>query len=1143
MKDKCMKMLKKFSLSVLLLSSFLTTHSVLAKKIYDPMSYDPDAAISAPYQDEECSPSKPKATIDYSIADMRHDFETLTKGSPIKSFSKIDMNPIDRTLHLDGVIEFPKSLMVKLDGLTDFTNRTDHQFSIILGFSLYNPSKRISIHVKKFELDKIDYSKGASIIANIVPAILANRSFINYFMDSSKVPTDYSEKDTSAMIKRFLDEKIIEFRNERLHIELNLKNFSKFEWYGNEGNYRVWQSSPVYLEKTKESSAFRIALGCTKYNDDFKNLVRKEYSKGKKEFLAYKENQYLDHEWKNKNIQEFIAVRTQHIIDNIGIQNWTKKETLEIESLKNHVQSRMREALDRKNSYFQDEPERAFARFVKESDDYTKSFMLDLKLNHVLRNEYLSVGRSGNDMPFSIQRFSQNSVNQFTNFFRDFEFDKMQLFPELNVVINPSLPGVSLRGVINMDINTLIELGLSDSGIDFSAQIGFDPDTYKSGLPFEMSLKTEMMKENSTLGLDIQSVFIGKGAHKIRLDPQGDNGDFLVELTKMAAVNILKSFMMSEAADTGEEVDANKLREALFSKIQKYRSKFLNKDQSAESLIDQLIKVKEFDLNNPFNETPAKVAEGKLTAFFKNIIGYDHETGRITVNLTPRNFSEKIFYAKNNIHLWSLTPIFMKDHEKTFFEVAVGDNEVTKSYKNYLQTRDIAIESQTFSSNGGNIHDESKVDYHLKLDLPQFKEMINSILTASLEPHRNQIMDNLDDVEEGSFQMLEDLVITAHEDNVLSLTIKMNQVKKTKNGSFKKFFGKIIGRNYNDFNIENKRSSVEVKIQISAVNANHYKEEILEISPNEVFLGDTFLKVDLLTAGMKQENPGLFGQMMNGLIGEINVTNSSLKKLVLKMIGGVLNPSDEKVNGNTVLGGVHLNKFAKIYTYTGEIFIQLNPRLAGPVWDFYMVSNDKTQSGKDIGINIDHQKQSISFDFTSAFNPSTVDKIKLYEILKEANNLTKSLDDKKLYSDLESLELFNKVFYDSDESLHHKFIQTINQYDALAYLHELKPYRAYEFTSSGAELMHVAASAYALHHLMDKLETMVFNLRNDSYVDQMRELKEELRKKYIEPNMEFYESYFHQNNKTMIKKDITDWNHLVYPDALFAEKIFEYIKP
>ena len=185
-----MKMLKNFSLSVLLLSCFLTNHSVLAKKIYDPMSYDPGAAISAPYQDEECSPSKPKATIDYSIADMRHDFETLTNGSPIKSFSKIDMNPIDRTLHLDGVVEFPKSLMVKLDGLTDFTNRTDHQFSIILGFSLYNPSKRISIHVKKFELDKIDYSKGASIIANIVPAILANRSFINYFMDSSKVPTD-----------------------------------------------------------------------------------------------------------------------------------------------------------------------------------------------------------------------------------------------------------------------------------------------------------------------------------------------------------------------------------------------------------------------------------------------------------------------------------------------------------------------------------------------------------------------------------------------------------------------------------------------------------------------------------------------------------------------------------------------------------------------------------------------------------------------------------------------------------------------------------------------------------------------------------------------------------------------------------------
>ena len=113
MKDKCMKMLKNFSLSVLLLSSFLTNHSVLAKKIYDPMSYDPDAAISAPYQDEECSPSKPKATIDYSIADMRHDFETLTNGSPIKSFSKIDMKfclfLIDKSTY--GIFIFYKILL------------------------------------------------------------------------------------------------------------------------------------------------------------------------------------------------------------------------------------------------------------------------------------------------------------------------------------------------------------------------------------------------------------------------------------------------------------------------------------------------------------------------------------------------------------------------------------------------------------------------------------------------------------------------------------------------------------------------------------------------------------------------------------------------------------------------------------------------------------------------------------------------------------------------------------------------------------------------------------------------------------------------------------------------------------------------
>ena len=90
--------------------------------------------------------------------------------------------------------------------------------------------------------------------------------------------------------------------------------------------------------------------------------------------------------------------------------------------------------------------------------------------------------------------------------------------------------------------------------------------------------------------------------------------------------------------------------------------------------------------------------------------------------------------------------------------------------------------------------------------------------------------------------------------------------------------------------------------------------------------------------------------------------------------------------------------------------------------------------------------------------------------------------------------------------------------------------------------MHVAASAFALRHLMNKIVDTAFKLPNESYIERVKEIQRELGQKYISPNVEFYSQYFHSNNSKMLKKRITDWNHLVYPDALFAEKVYEGLK-
>jgi len=57
----------------------------------------------------------------------------------------------------------------------------------------------------------------------------------------------------------------------------------------------------------------------------------------------------------------------------------------------------------------------------------------------------------------------------------------------------------------------------------------------------------------------------------------------------------------------------------------------------------------------------------------------------------------------------------------------------------------------------------------------------------------------------------------------------------------------------------------------------------------------------------------------------------------------------------------------------------------------------------------------------------------------------------------------------------------------------------------------------------------------------MEEIEKELTQKYIIPMKNKYAASFEKNNDKIVSKKITDWNYLIFPDAIFAQKAFEYI--
>ncbi|EQC45271.1 hypothetical protein [Bacteriovorax sp. Seq25_V] len=1127
---------------ILLLAAFLTVSTFSTKSFaYDLVDY---GMIGTTSEEGLIKVDLPLPIIESEIQSM-----LLGDDSYIKSIDVLKLDPINRTLTFKGEVEMPESLLLTMEEKAGDKLKKKHDITLVITFPsarLLSASKYVQFKINRLELDGVDYSKGMNIISNVLPALLINRSLVNYFIDETKAPTDYSDKDISLLVKTFLETKAVKFRDNTISIRFNLSEFMDLKRFSYLEELRLWHFSPILIKGTKDRVAFRIEAGLGKPGKNWIAAAKERQDSDVKDLKELRKELYNQFKYTvalDKEINSYIDSE----IDRIGLDNWTIRTEREIADLKSSISQRARKFLTTDDEIFTADPEMAYYDFKKEYKEYALNGLLDIKKRLNLEILKFEGGSNNKNLPLATKRLSQKAVNQFTNYFRDFEFDNEQLFSSLNVVLAPQLPGVVVRGEVNLNINSLLEMGLEGSGIDFAGpKVRFDEKTYGKSLPFELTLYSDL-QDHSVLELDIKNLSIGTGQNRVVFANNSKNGDFLKEFSKMTIINVLKTYMMSDPlASTDSEGDTltyDDIRIKLFEKIEVFKNNILGMNtKNLKGQLSDLIKIKALELNNPFNETPAQIAEAQIVEFFKDILGYDRTTGRIKIRLSPSIFADKIMNSDNNINIWNFEPLFDKKMDKTYLELSVGDGNRSKQYLKYLKERPENKDSQSFAGTSGNINNEGEVDYHLSLNLNEFEKTANIILKDSLSVQTEQVNLALDKDEESEMSLLEDITLKATADNSLVLNFTLLSIEKSKKGLVRRIFS----NRDNQYDIEKSRSKISAKLKLTAINKDLYEKEILEKSPNEVFLGSTLLKVDLEAIGKSIENPGLLGKLMNKMIGNVNLNNSflgiNLKSILLKVAGPFLNERKED-NGNTVLGGFRLNQFMKVYTHSKEILLQINPRFAGPVWDFY-ISQNGLSNGTKVGVIVNSKDNTISFDFKSAFALSTVDKIELYKIMKDAEELSQLKRDNLI--DVEKLSYYDKIFYNSDSSkpsLYHRLVKILEHYDNLVLAHSMDQDAkkiSFEYTAAGAELMHIAAASTALRNVIRIFQDDSLILTGN-YELRMSEIEKELTEKYITPMKKIYSENFEANNRKILRKNVTDWNYLVYPDAVFAQKAYEYI--
>ena len=1098
-----------------------------------------------------------------------------TDGTQIKKINRLDFDPIKRLVMLEGVAELPADIVFDMNdiaGAGDFP--VEHQFN--LSFKLGSAKKLaktryFSIEVVEFKLDGHSYLNAFHRLSQYLVGLLVNTSFMNYMLDV-KPEMAMSEDNLSIQIKQLIEKKGLRFRGNTISFKLDLAQIPQLSDFAGFEDLRLWQFSPVLFKGSNEIIALRVEAGlgipAKSWFDNVKSRLEfdsRTLSEVRKElYQEYSNTSVLKEE-----LSQFIETKKK----DMGLVALNTREQNAIEKINTFVDQRIRKNLTLKNPLFEADPEETYELTKRDAKEYIINSLSHLKVKYALERKVRAGGRNAQGLPFIEKRLSQTTMSQAVRFFRDFEFNNEQMFPEIEVVFAPHIPGVILRGIMNMDINFLMEMGLEGSGIEWSkTPWRAAPDIWGAGMPFEISLRMQMLDEG-WLGLDVENFSILSGSEKTYLSKATGHGAIMANWTKMAIVNTLATMLIEDptASTPGEAPVEDNSYEKLIKKIDSQGSTYRQMIQElSDGNLKALVDMAKIDIEkNPFIETGKEEVQGRAELFFKNLIVYDEKDELLKIKLDPRVVSDTILASENNVQVWNMEPIFDKKLNQVYLDLAVGNQTRTKGFLNNLLKRQENQDSQEFVGID-ETREFSKRDLNISLNLKSFESLVNGILADAFQQQRKDVKASLQSDSEQSYYLIQDLNLSVVKDGVLKINTTISHITKSKRAWINpaRWFG-------DTWPVKQKTISASVVARLSVDELSKYKDEI-EFSENEIFLGNEVLKLDLLNAGVKFEGQtSVLDKIVNLVASDIDFKSSSvakkLKTILINFSKGYLHSQDPNKNGSTQLAGIRINKFVKLFGHKEELLIQLNPHAMAVAFDIRLLPNQK-QNGVDLGLNLKKSKNTISFDFSTSGNMASVDKGEMLRVMAKAIEITNPYLNAKTPEEFKKLmrdnTLFDRLVYNSDYtklSMFHRLSKLLSNYSGVSDI--VKPdtsvveqinaqigsefgleggkFNSTRITASGVELMYFLSSSLVLSEIIMAVVNKAKELdvyHDVNYINVLESKADELKKRFVEPLFLVYEENFHKQNRKIVEKGITDWNHTYYPDAIYCDSVYNLLK-
>lgn len=1099
------------------------------------------------------------------------------KESFIKEIHEFELDPMQNILIISGTAILPADIVYNSSKKTsDKSLSIEHSFRLGLRFPSAKKlalTRYFSLEIIEFKIEGQNYLSAVNRLQQYVVALILNTSLLDYILKKSGT-SSVSNLNLSQRIKELFETQAIRFRNRTFSFKLDLSKIDVLKTYSGLVGLRFWNIDPIIL-KGNEEPALQVEAGLGKPSNEYFKLLREreaieEAELEKRRSALYK--QFGDIKTVIRDLHKYIEdVKSQY-----NFPLWEERQERFIRMLKDKVSSRIRYGLSLENPLFKANPKEQFNNIFDDTQSFIVNQLKELKISILSLEIMKKGGEEGETRPFLTKRISQKTISQSLRYARDFKFLNDQLFPELEVILAPHIPGVVLRGVMNMDFNALMQMGLSKEEVTWSATpLRIAGDIWGKGIPFEVALRIHAFDEGE-LGIDVKSFSLFSGTDRFSLSKESGHGYLITNWTKMAIVESLATLAFedparAEESTQGDQNDDENDNESYYETLDKIseQKKRYQKELSRlrRSDLSNIVNLAKIDIeNNPFNTVGAEDTARRLRYFFQDIVKYDDVTEMVIFKLDPRIVSQTILRSKNSIQVWNVETIYDRSLNQTYLETSLGDGKRTKSYLKKIFSREEYTDSQNFVG-----IDESKnqsdSDLIFSVDLKDFEAYVNRLFMEATLVQSKEVEKALSRQEEQNHYLINDINIKAISDGKLGVNLTLSLVSKKKKG----FLGRVFSKN--DWKIKRKIIMVSSQLSLSVEKLSKYLNNIKKVK-NDVFFGDELLRIDIEHAGLNVKGDtsildriiNLFGADMNFKGG----LSQKVKRILLHFLDRYFNGSHKRGNSNAIVGGVRLNRFIKLMTHKEEILIQINPHLSGNAFDLRLLSNGLFNNTEQ-GLIVNSDKNEIGFHLSTSGNLATVDKGELLRIMVETKELFSPFlkgEESMFLESSEVIKLYDKVFLNSDYtklSLYHRYMRVMKNYGGV--LNIIKPdtsvvdqinqsletqfgvtsgeFNNRKLTSSGVEIIYFLSTAGLLRSQLElfiERARKFNNPRNVKFLKAFMDKEKEINERIIEPLVKVYKEQFLKRNKKITRMGVTDWNHSYYPDALFCEGVFQFMK-